>query len=148
MRLRKFPLIAGRSFLNYEYRWKWIRRNLNERYTTWPPLGKQNRGSFQKNLYGISCFVFSFEPFSNWSFYACGRLALSSAEALGEKEKESARGTMGRGREKRGSRLFPLPILSARFLFFDTQRELMRGELALSIVSPLELTIQCNYTLF
>ena len=64
-----------------------------------------------------------------------------------EKEKESARGTMGRGKKPssslprksgailnalygRGSRLFPLPIVPARFLFFDycylywgTQRE-------------------------
>ena len=64
-----------------------------------------------------------------------------------EKEKESARGTMGRGKKPSsslprksgailnalyggGSRLFPLPIVPARFLFFDycylywdTQRE-------------------------
>ena len=52
----------------------------------------------------------------------------------GKKEKESARGRMGGGREKRGSRLFPLPIVPrALSIFFDycyfywyTQREPMR----------------------
>ena len=120
MRLRKFPLIAGRSFLNYEYRWTWIRRYLNDRPYDhhWENKTVQ---ALKKPflLYGISCFVTSFEPFSNWSFYACGCLALSSAEALGKKEKESARGTMGRGREKRGSRVFPLPILPRAGFYFS-----------------------------
>ena len=37
--------------------------------------------------------------------------ALFVSQGALEKEKQSARGTMGRKREKRGSRLYPLPIV-------------------------------------
>ena len=54
-------------------------------------------------------------------------VSLSSAETslccgeTGEREKESARGTMEGEREKRGSRLFPLPIVprALSFLLFS-----------------------------
>ena len=70
-----------------------------------------------------------------------GAGALSSAEAslccgeAGEKEKESARGTMGRGkREERLPRLFPLAIFPCAlsdfsdycYFYRDTQREPLR----------------------
>ena len=60
----------------------------------------------------------------------------------GKKEKESARGRMGGGREKRGSRLFPLPIVPRALSIFSIiaifigipSGSLCGGELALSIV--------------
>ena len=47
-----------------------------------------------------------------------GSLLLCCGE-VGEKGKESARDTMGREREKRGSRLFPLPIVPCALSIFS-----------------------------
>ena len=151
MRLRKFPLIAGRSFLNYEYRWTWIRRYLNDSYTIWPPLGKQNRGSFKKTFSLIWDFLLCY---FFWAFFQLKLLCMWVLSSLlrrgpGKERKRERAGHDGKGKREERLPRFPSSHPSPRgFLFFDTQRELMRGELALSIVSPLELTIQCNYTLF
>ena len=162
MRLRKFPLIAGRSFLNYEYRWTWIRRYLNDSYTIWPPLGKQNRGSFKKTFSLIWDFLLCY---FFWAFFQLKLLCMWVLSSLlrrgpGKERKRERAGHDGKGKREERLPRFPSFHPSPRGFYFSIiaifigtpSGSLCGEELALSIVSPPPpprgLTIQCNYTLF
>ena len=122
MHLRKFPLIAAWTFLNYEYRWTWIRRSLNESYTTWPPGWENKTVEALKKTFSLIwdfllCYFFwaffQFKLLYMWALSSLLRRGLCSD--AGKKES----GARWEGEERREAPAFSLfPSSPARFLSF------------------------------